>query len=1117
MDRHSQNPFCFESLDKRLLMAAATVDFGDVHQTIDGFGASSAWMWGSIPQAALDQLYNPQTGAGLSLLRSRITPAGWSSEWEMMQQTNAYGVRVWSTPWTQPREWKSNHDTNNGGTLLASHYQDYANLLADYVADMQGKGVPMYAVSLQNEPNWKPDYESTIWTADEFAAFLPYVGQTFASRGLTTKILLPESLNWEFSLAAKVMADPNLAKYVGILAAHNYGETPGSYKPVAIAGSKPVWETEFTSFATSSELSTALDTANDIHQAMTDANAAAWHYWWLNAGDNAAVMGSGWQPTKRLWAMGQYSRFVRPGWVRVGGSDDGGLDVTSFKDPASGKFAIVVVNSGGTAITEKFTLKGLSAASVTPYVTSAAEDLARHASIPVAGGTGFTQTIGANSIITFYGVSSAAPTLQAPSALKAGVKYGSASSQIALSWTDNSTAETGYAVERSTNGSNWTVLTDSLPANTTSYLDTGRAENTRYYYRVKARQNSAASAYSAVASASTILIAPSQWGITGTRTTTGITLKWSTGSAVSTGVTLDRSTDGVTWMNVANLSGRATTYADTIPAYRADQLYFYRVRNTAGAVKSAFSPWNSGVQAPTNFRASAVTSNAVTFAWSMPTRGTSGAWIEQYNSTTSSWARVSPTSLQSADGAWRLTGLKPSTTYQFRLRLGAAADSVYSAYATLGVSTAAPSTAPVVWYKADESAGATLGDASDNGISASLVGSYARVAGVTGNAVKLTGGYADLPDGVVAGLGDFTIAAWLNVSTLTSWSRLFDFGTGTGTYMYFTPRAGSTGLPQFGISTSGPAGKQAINSSVAIAANKWTHVAITLSGNTATLYLDGVVAGQNANVTLRPASMGVTTQNYIGKSQSSADANLSGSVDDFRVYERPLSVAEVKSLATPPTGKLAGTPFGTAGSYAGSGNTFAKAFDGDLNTFFDSQVASGAVAGLDLGSPRTVGSVKFAPRSGWAGRMVGGVFQVSNDASFASFITVGTIRSTPPVGTLTTLSFATSGAAYRYVRYVSPNQAYGNVAELQFYSTGGTALSVTRLAGVTIGTSGSFNGSGNTIARALDGELDTFYDGATPSDNWVGLDLGVGPTPGTVYRSLSRSRHSSSRSMTRPI
>ena len=105
-------------------------------------------------------------------------------------------------------------------------------------------------------------------------------------------------------------------------------------------------------------------------------------------------------------------------------------------------------------------------------------------------------------------------------------------------------------------------------------------------------------------------------------------------------------------------------------------------------------------------------------------------------------------------------------------------------------------------------------------------------------------------------------------------------------------------MPRFAITTSGNGSEQQINSSIAIPANTWTHVAVTLSGNTATLYINGAVAGTNTDMTIHPASLGSTTQNYIGKSQWSADPAIQGAVDDFRIYSRALSPAEIQSLAT---------------------------------------------------------------------------------------------------------------------------------------------------------------------------------------------------------------------------
>ena len=96
--------------------------------------------------------------------------------------------------------------------------------------------------------------------------------------------------------------------------------------------------------------------------------------------------------------------------------------------------------------------------------------------------------------------------------------------------------------------------------------------------------------------------------------------------------------------------------------------------------------------------------------------------------------------------------------------------------------------------------------------------------------------------------------------------------------------------------------------------NAWSQLAVTLSGTTATLYVNGAAAATNTSMTLNPSSLGATTQNYIGKSQW-PDPYLSGTVDEFQVYNRALSAAEVQSLLT------------SAGGSAGGGNVAWYRFD----------------------------------------------------------------------------------------------------------------------------------------------------------------------------------------------
>ena len=252
-------------------------------------------------------------------------------------------------------------------------------------------------------------------------------------------------------------------------------------------------------------------------------------------------------------------------------------------------------------------------------------------------------------------------------------------------------------------------------------------------------------------------------------------------------------------------------------------------------------------------------------------------------------------------------------------------------------------------------------------------------------------------------------------------------------------------------------------------------------------------------------STGVITLATITTAPATGSTTLaSNSSGTFR-YVRYLApsgsygnVAEVQFNGTPGTSTpppatgtlLTGTGVGTAGSYDGI-STFAKALDGDLSTFFDAATPNNVYVGLDLGSTYTISSISFAPRVGFESRMAGGIFQGSNAADFSNPVTLGTIASAPPDG-LNSLA-VTNGTPFRFVRYLGPANAYGNIAELKFYgasASGGTTPASSKLAGAVIGTSGSYDGV-STIAKAFDGSASTFFDAAGPNNSWAGLDLGT--------------------------
>ena len=113
-----------------------------------------------------------------------------------------------------------------------------------------------------------------------------------------------------------------------------------------------------------------------------------------------------------------------------------------------------------------------------------------------------------------------------------------------------------------------------------------------------------------------------------------------------------------------------------------------------------------------------------------------------------------------------------------------------------------------------------------------------RVAGKFGTAVELGAGspaqYVMLPGGIVNGLTDFTVAAWVKPASISQWMRVFDFGTGTTDYMFLAVSAGHA--PRFSISVTSYNDEQQLNAPDPLPVGEWSHLAVTLSGTTGTLY-----------------------------------------------------------------------------------------------------------------------------------------------------------------------------------------------------------------------------------------------------------------------------------------
>ncbi|MBB3112854.1 alpha-L-arabinofuranosidase [Paenibacillus phyllosphaerae] len=202
-------------------------------------------------------------------------------------------------------------------------------------------------------------------------------------------------------------------------------------------------------------------------------------------------------------------------------------------------------------------------------------------------------------------------------------------------------------------------------------------------------------------------------------------------------------------------------------------------------------------------------------------------------------------------------------------------------------------------YTFDQGSGTTASDASGHELHASLQGGAAwSTAGKTGGAIDLNGtnGYLKLPNGLMVSQHDVTISSWVYADTLSTWARVFDFGSSATNYMFLTLKNGD-GNVRFGLRPEG-SGETGLAGPPFPTSKAWQHIAFVISGNTYTLYINGIQVGSVSNMQLDPSDLGSTANNYIGRSQFSADPYFDGKLDDFRIYSRALSGQELVNLMT---------------------------------------------------------------------------------------------------------------------------------------------------------------------------------------------------------------------------
>jgi len=393
-----------------------TINESSLQQKITGFGVSSAWAGSYANASDPDYLWSTTTGAGLTLLRIR-----YGDGLTIAKAAVKAGVTVWMTPWgTGTNGATGGSDTTtetaNGcktSVPVLTNPQGLAASLVSWVQNAKSQGVPLYAVSAENEPDSCGINSTTSYSAAQLAAWIDVLGPAMAAIGV--KVMAPETQNacGFTSYYSAIHSDSAAWNAVSIFASHEYGCGTLPSEPAIAAADKEYWETEVDTGTASGDssgdgIASALLMGQTMHNDLTKANLNAWHLWWLYEGGNTGgcLYDTGskvW--TKRLWVMGNYSRFVRPCWVRVAtsGTSPSGVLVSAYINPANNALSIVAINNNTSSSNVSFYVSGAAPCSLTPYETSASKSLGQGSAVSVSQSR-VSVTLSAQSVTTFVGM-----------------------------------------------------------------------------------------------------------------------------------------------------------------------------------------------------------------------------------------------------------------------------------------------------------------------------------------------------------------------------------------------------------------------------------------------------------------------------------------------------------------------------------------------------------------------------------------------------------------------------------------------------------------------------------------------------------------------------------------
>ncbi|GAA1101122.1 glycoside hydrolase [Streptomyces javensis] len=395
-------------------LRGGTVDFGIHLQPIDGFGFSQAFQRADLMHGAqgltpehqrevLDLLLNRATGAGLSILRLGIgsssdevydhmksiqptDPGGPDAppryEWDgddggqvwLAKEARRYGVkRFYADAWSAPGYMKTNGTDAGGGTLKAEWRRAYADYLVRYAKFYRQEGVRITDLGFTNEPDLTTSYASMRFTPEEAVEVVKAIGPTVRRAGIN--LLCCDAAGWDEQAAfsAAIEADSAAAAQVAVHTGHPYVTPSDQPLPTSRRTWMSEWSPNGTTWNEAWDDGSAYDglaVAEAIHTTLADAGASGYVYWFgASVGATRGLIqldGPDYHVSKRLWALAAYSRFIRPGAVRVAADSgaDSGVDgvKTTVKTTAyrnrDGRRVLEILNTGAEPVRTDYALRG---------------------------------------------------------------------------------------------------------------------------------------------------------------------------------------------------------------------------------------------------------------------------------------------------------------------------------------------------------------------------------------------------------------------------------------------------------------------------------------------------------------------------------------------------------------------------------------------------------------------------------------------------------------------------------------------------------------------------------------------------------------------------------------